>query len=114
MLRKSMFKKLIGVIAVITVLSLLLAACGGSLSAPKNGTYKSEGLLSQTWTFSGSNNITMATAGGLVSTTGTYTIDGNKITITSSLFGTSTTQTNTITEITSDSFFIDGTKFIKQ
>ena len=99
----------------VLLLVLSLAACGGSLSKPKNGTYKSdEGLLSQTWTFSGTNDITLSAGGGLISTKGTYTINGEKLSVTSSLLGVETTSGYTITEITSKSFFIDGTKFIKQ
>lgn len=102
-------------IALLLVLVTMLTACGGSLSKPKNGTYKSdEGFLSQTWTFSGSNEITLSAGGGLVSSKGTYTISGNKMTITSSLLGVEATSGYTITEITSKSFFIDGTKFVKQ
>ena len=111
-----MGKRIITVVLVIVLLGTFLAACGGgNLSKPKNGTYKSdEGLLSQTWTFSGTNDITLSTGGGLISTKGTYKTDGNKLTITSSLFGVESTSGYTITEITAKSFFIDGTKFIKQ
>lgn len=104
----------VGIGLVMAVLIFIITACNGDLSSPKNGTYTSEGAISQTWTFSGSDEITLSTVGGLVSTTGTYTIDGDNITITSTLWGTTTTQTNKITEITSTSFFIDGTKFVKQ
>jgi len=97
------------------LLMLSLAACGGNLSKPKNGTYKSdEGILSQTWTFSGEDEITLSAGGGFISTSGTYTISDDKLTITSSLFGVETISGYKITEITSKSFFIDGTKFIKQ
>ena len=99
----------------VLLLVLSLAACGGGLTRPKNGTYKSnEGLLSQTWTFSGTNDITLSAGGGLISTKGTYTINGEKLTVTASLLGVESTSGYTITEITSKSFFIDGTKFVKQ
>ena len=99
----------------ILALFTLLAACSGNRSKPANGTYKSdEGLLSQTWTFSGTNDITLTAGGGLISTKGTYTIDGSRLTITSSLLGIENTTGYTITEITSKSFFIDGIKFTKQ
>jgi hypothetical protein len=101
--------------ATLAISLLTLAACGSNLSKPKNGTYKSDdGLLSQTWTFSGTDEITLSAAGGLVSTTGTYKIDDDKLTVTSSLFGVESTSGYKITEITAKSFFIDGTKFIKQ
>ena len=91
----------------------IITACGG-LSKPKNGTYKSVGFISQTWTFTGSDEITLSTAGGLISTSGTYKISGDTIYITSSLLGSETTSSYKITEITSDSFFINGEKFVKQ
>ena len=102
-------------LAITLVMLISLTACGGSLAKPKNGTYKSdEGILSQTWTFSGDNSITLSAGAGLISTTGTYTINGTKLSVTSSLLGIETTSSYTITEITANSFFIDGTKFIKQ
>ncbi|MCL2082138.1 MAG: hypothetical protein FWH04_02730 [Oscillospiraceae bacterium] len=106
-------KKVISVILALLLLTAL-SGCGGNLSKPKNGTYKSEGLVSQTWSFSGSNEVTLSTIGGLVSTQGTYSIDGDTITIDSSLLGVANTMKCKITEITSTSFFIDGTKYIKQ
>ena len=108
--------KRIGILLVIaTLLLTVLVACGGSLDKPRNGTYKSdEGLLSQTWTFSGTNTITLSTGGGLVSTTGTYSINGTKLSVTATMFGTESTSGYTITEITLNSFYIDGTKFVKQ
>ena len=107
-------KRTITLLLTALLLVTVFAACGVNLSSPKNGTYKSEGLLSQTWTFSGTNNVSMSTIGGLVGTSGTYTINGENLSITASLFGVESTSGYTITEITSKSFFIDGTKFTKQ
>ena len=107
-------KKITALTFLLILAVTLLAACGSNLSKPNNGTYKSEGILSQSWTFSDSNNITMSTVGGLISSSGTYTINGTNMTITSTMFGTETTTGYTITEITSKSFFINGEKFIKQ
>jgi len=106
-------KKVITFALVLAAAIVLFAGCSGSLTKPKNGTYKSAGILSQTWTFSGSNELTVSTAGGLIGTSGTYTISGNKLTFKSTGILASTTG-YTITEITSKSFFIDGEKFIKQ
>jgi hypothetical protein len=100
-------------VVTISLVLALFTACG-SMNKPQNGTYKSSGMISQTWTFSGSNKITLSTAGGLISSSGTYTISGDTLSVTSNLFGTETTSTYTITEITSKSFFIDGEKFVKQ
>ena len=98
----------------VTIVLGLFTACGGSLNKPKNGTYTSQGLISQTWTFSGSNKITLSTLGGMVSTSGTYTISGDTLKITASVFGSESTTSYTITEITSRSFLIDGDLFEKQ
>ncbi|MCL2697577.1 MAG: hypothetical protein FWE74_05800 [Oscillospiraceae bacterium] len=112
-----------GSIVAIVIAALLFATTGcsgsGNLSKPENGTYKSDvdsldGLLSQSWTFTGTNEITLTAVGGLISTKGTYTIDGEKLTITLSVFGSESISGYTITEITKTSFFIDGTKFVKQ
>ena len=108
-------KKAIALTLFLMLSLTILTACGGNLTKPANGTYKSDdGMFSQTWTFSGSNDVTLSTGGGLISTKGTYTITGNKLAITASMFGVESTSGYTITEITSRSFFIDGTKFIKQ
>ena len=90
-------------IIAVSCLLMLMTACGASLSKPQNGTYKSSGAISQSWTFSGSNKITLSAVGGLISSSGTYKITGDTLYITSSLFGTETTSSYTITEITSKS-----------
>jgi len=106
-------KKRISLLFLIALLILALTACGGgSLSKPKNGTYKADSLiLAAKWTFSGSNEVTIS---NVITIHGTYKISGDTITVTSSLLGVETTTSYKITEITSKSFFIDGTKFIKQ
>jgi len=107
--------KRIGTTILLAILMLTcLSACSIS-SKPSNGTYKSdEGLLSQTWTFSGSNDVVISMGSGLVRTSGTYTIDGNTLSVSATLLDVPYTTSYTITEVTSNSFFIDGTKFIKQ
>jgi len=105
-------KKTITIILTLALVLTLLAACGnGSLSSPKNGTYKAP---LQTWTFSGKDEITVSTLGGFISSDGTYSVSGTTLTMTTSLLGQSTTTSYKITEITSKSFFIDGEKFVKQ
>jgi len=105
-------KRLFVLILAVTII-LATAGCGGG-GSPANGTYRSEGLLGQTWTFSGRNEITMSAVGGLVSTSGTYTISGTRISITTSVLGIETTVSHTITNITRNSFYIDGTRFVRQ
>ena len=108
-------KKFLATALTALLLLAFFSACGGSMDAPRNGTYRSSGILAQTWTLSGSNNITMSTVGGLVSSSGTWSIDGDRLTITLTgpIIGTQVL-THTITEITRDSFRIDGTLFERQ
>jgi hypothetical protein len=92
-------------------LLLLFAACGGS---SLNGAYKSdEGILSQTWTFSGTNEVTLSAGGGLIATEGTYTLGENKITVKSSLFGVENV-TNYSFKRDGKNIIIDDTVFYKQ
>jgi hypothetical protein len=97
----------------IALCAALLAGCGGGGGELK-GAYKSdEGILSQTWTFSGSNKVTLAAGGGLITTEGTYTMSGDKMTITSHLFGQETvTSYNVIRD--GKNIIVDGTVFHKQ
>jgi len=104
-------KKLLLLVLMVTII-LAIAGCGSS--GPANGTYRSDGFLGQTWTFSGRNEITMSVVGGLVGTSGTYTINGSRISITTSVLGIETTVSHTITNITRNSFYIDGTRFVRQ
>jgi hypothetical protein len=104
-------KRIAAAILIACLAAALFAACGGALSKPNNGTYRSEDNL-QSWTFTGSNEITLS-FGGLLSTDGTYEIDDDEMLITTTGLLASTSS-YTITEITAESFFIDGTKFIKQ
>ena len=104
-------KKLFVLILAVTII-LAIAGCGSS--GPANGTYRSEGLLGQTWTFIGRNEITMSAAGGFISTSGTYMISGTRISITTTVLGIETTVSHTITNITRNSFYIDGARFVRQ
>ena len=105
-------KKCISLVALTLVLLTLLTACG-NLKKPKNGTYTcGGGWSSQTITLSNKNDITIS--GGLVSLSGTYKISGSTLSITSTMFGVSTTIDYTITGITSKEFYIDGEKYTKQ
>lgn len=72
--------RLLPALLVIVLCLGLLAGCGGGLS----GTYRSQGLIPQSFTFRG-NHVTMSAFG--INAEGTYRIDGNQIVITYSLFG---------------------------
>ena len=95
-------------IALILILSLVLSlsACGGKPS----GTYASQGVIAQTYTFNG-DKVTISAFG--INATGTYTIKDGKINITYSLLGLEQTVSYSY-EKKGNSIFIDGTEFIKQ
>ena len=96
------------------------AANGGtdsstSTSGITNGTYISnDGLLSQTWVFSGTNEVSMKFNYLIVNSSGTYRLDGDRLYITNTLFGQTATSAYNISQITSDSFYIDGELFKKK
>jgi len=100
-------KILLGALALCLLLSTLAACSGGGLS----GTYRSQGLISQTFTFSGGNRITMSAFG--INASGTYKINGNRMIVTYSIFGMDTSWSCQF-ERRGRSIFIDGTEFIKQ
>lgn len=91
----------------ITVLIVSLAACSvGGLS----GTYKSTGLISQSFTFDG-NNITMSAFG--INANGTYKLSDGNIIITYSLLGQEYTWSQSFSKL-GDTLLIGGTEFKKQ
>lgn len=98
-------KKLCAAILII-VMSISLVSCGNKL----NGTYRSQGFISQTFTFKG-DNVTMSAFG--INTTGTYKIDGNEITIVYTLFGSEYEWTQSFSK-SGNTINIGGTDFIKQ
>ena len=107
-------RRILALLMVAIPLVVIITACGSSLDAPRNGTYRQEGLLSQTWTFSGTNDISMSTAGGLINANGTWSIDGDRLTVTITMLGSQTSSIYTITDITRNSFYIDGARFVRQ
>lgn len=94
----------------ILVLSLLVmmsafVACGNKL----DGSYRSDSGMSETITFKG-NTITLSAFG--INTSGTYKIEGKKISIEYKLFGFGTNVTWDF-EQKGDSIFIQGMEFKK-
>ena len=73
--------RLLSVLLTVILCVTMLTACGGS---KLNGTYHSQGLISQSFTFDG-NQVTMSAFG--VNASGTYQIDGDQIIITYNLLG---------------------------
>lgn len=87
-------------------LILTLSSCGGNLK----GTYASEGLIAQTFTFDG-DNVTMSAFG--INVSGKYKISGDQITITYSLLGMENTWTQSFSK-SGNTINIGGTDFTKR
>jgi len=100
-------RKFIPVLLMLAILLFTLTACNDPKL--KNGTYKSDELISQTWTFSGTNDVTWSAG---ITLQGTYEINGETLIVKEKTTGIE--RDFKITEITPTSFFLDGTKFIKQ
>lgn len=84
----------------------ILAACGGT---KLHGTYRSQGLVSQSFTFDG-DRVTMSAFG--MNASGTYRIAGNQIIITYTLFSQEYTWKQSFSR-SGSSIYIGGTEFKK-
>ena len=102
-----MNKSIYTITAVVLCLCIVLAACSGS---KLSGTYKSKGLIAQSFTFDG-DKITMSAFG--INASGTYKIKDGKMTITYSIFGIDTSWSCDF-EQKGKSIYIDGTEFVKE
>ena len=100
-------KRVLFIALAICILMMTLSACAGGL----RGTYRSQGLISQTFTFSGSDKVTMSAFG--INANGTYKINGDKMTITYTIFGMDSTWSCNYSK-SGKSVYIDGTEFVKQ
>ena len=80
-MRTNVKLRLLSVLLAVVLCATMLTACGGS---KLDGTYHSQGLISQSFTFDG-DQVTMSAFG--INASGTYRIDGGQIIITYSLFG---------------------------
>ena len=80
-MRKNAKRQLLSVLLAVILCATMLTACGGS---KLDGTYRSQGLISQSFTFDG-DQVTMSAFG--MNASGTYQIDGDQIIITYTLFG---------------------------
>lgn len=103
----SSIKKAILTTGLICLMLITLAACSSGLK----GTYKSSGLIAQTFTFGDNSSVTMSAFG--VNTTGTYKISGDKMTVDYTLLGINSNWSCTFQQKGSD-IYIDGTEFTKQ
>ena len=99
-------KKFISLLVILCVATAMLTACGGS---KLDGTYHSQGLISQSFTFDG-DQVTMSAFG--VNASGTYRIEGDQIIITYSLFGQEYTWEQSFSQ-SGNVINIGGTEFKK-
>lgn len=106
--RTHITRALVCVLALV-LLTTALTACGGS-SSNLSGTYRSNDLIAQAFTFSG-DSVMMSAFG--INANGHYKISGDTIEITYSLFGMDYTWSQSFFRDGS-SIFIGGTEFIKQ
>lgn len=103
-------KHLIKIAAVALVLAMIVC-CFSACATKLNGTYTSEGLIKQSFTFKEDNVVVMSAFG--IEAEGTYVIEDDTITITYSLLNISYDWEKSF-EKDGDSIFIDGIEFIKQ
>ena len=80
-MRTNVKLRLLSVLLAVVLCATMLTACGGSTL---DGTYHSQGLISQSFTFDG-DQVTMSAFG--VNASGTYRIEGDQIIITYTLLG---------------------------
>ncbi len=101
------YKEKICAVILTVMLLVSLTACG---SSTLKGTYTSQSLISQTFTFDG-NNVTMSAFG--VNACGTYKILGNQIEITYSMLGSEYTWTQPFSQ-SGNAINIGGTDVVRQ
>ena len=105
-MRTNVKLRLLSVLLAVVLWATMLTACGGS---KLNGTYHSQGLISQSFTFDG-DQVTMSAFG--VNASGTYRIEGDQIIITYSLFGQEYTWEQSFSQ-SGNVINIGGTEFEK-
>lgn len=105
-----MKKKVIAKVAAFIMTLCMMVCVFTSCSNTLNGTYKSDGVVSQTLTFE-DDKVTMSAFG--INAEGTYKIEKDKIIITYTLFGLSYDFEKSF-EKDGKSIYIDGTEFVKQ
>lgn len=99
-------KRLLAILLAVILCVTMLTACGGS---KLSGTYHSQGLISQSFTFDG-DQVTMSAFG--INASGTYRIDGDQIIITYNLLGQEYTWEQSFSQ-SGNVINIGGTEFEK-
>lgn len=105
-MRKNVKRRLLSVLLAVVLCATMLTACGGSRL---DGTYRSKGVISQSFTFDG-EQVTMSAFG--MNASGTYQIDGDQIIITYNLLGQEYTWEQSFSQ-SGDVINIGGTEFKK-
>lgn len=98
--------RLLSALLAVILCVTMLTACGGT---KLHGTYRSQGLISQSFTFD-ADRVTMSAFG--INASGTYRIEGNQIMITYTLFGQEYTWEQSFAR-SGSSIYIGGTEFKK-
>ena len=106
MSKRNFFKR-VCVAVLICIAVFVLSACATKLS----GTYTSEGLIKQSFTFEEDNIVSVSAFG--IDVEGTYTIEDDRIIITYGLLGLTYDFEKSFKK-EGDSIFIDGTRFVKE
>ena len=105
-MRTNVKLRLLSVLLAVVLCATMLTACGGS---KLDGTYHSQGLISQSFTFD-RDQVTMSAFG--INASGKYRIEGDKIIITYDLFGQEYTWEQSFSQ-SGDVINIGGTEFKK-
>ena len=105
-MRTNVKLRLLSVLLAVVLCATMLTACGG---LKLDGTYHSQGLISQSFTFDG-DQVTMSAFG--INASGTYRIEGGQIIITYTLFGQEYTWEQSFSQ-SGNLINISGTEFKK-
>ena len=105
-MRTNVKLRLLSVLLAVVLCATMLTACGGS---KLDGTYHSQGLIPQSFTFDG-DQVTMSAFG--INASGTYRIDGDQIIITYTLFSQEYTWEQSFSQ-SGNVINIGGTEFKK-
>ena len=105
-MRTNVKLRLLSVLLAVVLCATMLTACGGS---KLDGTYRSQGLISQSFTFD-EDQVTMSAFG--MNASGTYRIEGDQIIIIYSLFGQEYTWEQSFSQ-SGNVINIGGTEFEK-
>ncbi len=96
---------------ILLVVAVLLMSCLAACKTKLNGTYTTDGLVKQSFTFKEDDVVVISAFG--IEAEGTYVIEDGKITITYNLLNFSYDWEKSF-EKKGDTIIIDGTTFVKE